>query len=197
MWDKASTTGPLCVHPASGGTNGYTAGRSVCHTGVMHILVTASSKHGSTDEVADAIARRLETAGHAVDRIAPDDVESVDSYDAVVCGSPVYILQWMDGAHHFMERFSAQLKDKPVWAFSVGMNGVPKHAPQDATRIGPLLTRIKARDVHMFAGRYKPSLLTLRERSVARLAGVVEGDFRDWGEVEKWADSIDAELASL
>ena len=35
-----------------------------------------------------------------------------------------------------------------------------------------------------------PSLLSLRERSVARLAGVVEGDFRDWEAVDQWADEI-------
>lgn len=160
----------------------------------MHILVTASSKHGSTNEVADAIARRLEDAGHTADRIAPEDVISVDAYDAVICGSAVYILQWMDEAHDFMDRFSAQLENKPVWAFSVGMNGVPKHAPQDPTRIGPLLTRVSAIDLHSFAGRYTPSLLSLRERSVARLAGVVEGDFRDWDEINEWTDLILKEL---
>ena len=150
----------------------------------MHILVTASSKHGSTNEVADAIAGRLEDAGHTADRIAPEDVTSVDAYDAVICGSAVYIL----------DRFSTQLENKPVWAFSVGMNGVPKHAPQDPTRIGPLLTRVSAIDLHSFAGRYTPSLLSLRERSVARLAGVVEGDFRDWDEINEWTDSILKEL---
>lgn len=165
------------------------------HTGVMHILVTAASKHGSAQEVAEAITRRLEEAGHTVDLLAPSAVESIDSYDAVVCGSAVYILQWMDEAKDFVERFADQLKTKKVWAFSVGMNGVPKHAPQDPTRIGPVLTHVLAIDSRTFAGRYKPSLLSLRERSVARLAGVVEGDFRDWGEIGAWADSIAAELA--
>lgn len=160
----------------------------------MHILVTAASKHGSTEEVAEAIASRLRENGHSVDLIAPADVQSVDSYDAVVVGSAVYILQWIDSAHQFMERFAAQLKEVPVWAFSVGMSGVPKHAPQDPMRIGPLLTKVEARDQHFFPGRYKPSLLSLRERSVARLAGVVEGDFRDWDSICEWADGIDAEL---
>ena len=160
----------------------------------MHILVTAASKHGATDEVADAIARRLTEAGFEVDRIAPGDVDSVEEYDAVVVGSAVYILQWMPAAHDFMERFAHELVAKPVWAFSVGMNGVPKHAPQDPTRIGPLLTRVNAKELKSFAGRYKPSLLSLRERSVARLAGVVEGDFRDWAAIDEWTDGIIASL---
>ena len=156
----------------------------------MHILVTAASKHGATDEVADAIARRIEASGITVDRLAPADVTSVADYDAVVVGSAVYILQWMPAAHDFMERFKDELPAGRVWAFSVGMNGVPKHSRQDGSRVGPLLTHVKCRDLHTFAGRYKPSLLSLRERSVARLAGVVEGDFRDWEAVDQWADEI-------
>ena len=50
----------------------------------------------------------------------------------------------------------------------------------------PLLTHVKCRELHTFPGRYKPSLLSLRERSVARLAGVVEGDFRDWEAIDQW-----------
>ena len=156
----------------------------------MHILVTAASKHGATDEVADAIARRIEASGITVDRLAPADVTSVADYDAVVVGSAVYILQWMPEAHDFMERFKDELPAGRVWAFSVGMNGVPKHSRQDGSRVGPLLTHVKCRDLHTLAGRYKPSLLSLRERSVARLAGVVEGDFRDWEAVDQWADEI-------
>ena len=156
----------------------------------MHILVTAASKHGATDEVADAIAKRIEASGITVDRLAPADVTSVEGYDAVIVGSAVYILQWMPEAHDFMERFKDDLPVGQLWAFSVGMNGVPKHSEQDGTRVGPLLTHVRCRELHTFPGRYKPSLLSLRERSVARLAGVVEGDFRDWDAVDQWADEI-------
>ena len=96
----------------------------------------------------------------------------------------------MPEAHDFMERFKDDLPVGQVWAFSVGMNGVPKHSEQDGTRVGPLLTHVRCRELRTFPGRYKPSLLSLRERSVARLAGVVEGDFRDWDAVDQWADEI-------
>ena len=171
-------------------------GRSSHYDESMHILVTAASKHGATDDVADAIAKRLQESGMTVDRIAPSEVTTVAPYDAVVVGSAVYVLQWMPEAHDFMERFGDDLQGKPVWAFSVGMNGVPKHAPQDPTRVGPLLTHVNCRDLRTFPGRYKPSLLSLRERSVARLAGVVEGDFRDWEAIEQWTDGIIAELSA-
>ena len=108
----------------------------------MHILVTAASKHGATDEVADAIAKRIEASGITVDRLAPADVTSFADYDAVIVGSATYILQWMPEAHDFMERFKDQLPVGQVWAFSVGMNGVPKHSKQDGSRVGPLLTQV-------------------------------------------------------
>ncbi len=177
LWD---TTGPLCSATLD----------------VMHILVTASSQHGSTEAVANAIALRLQEAGHTVDRLAPEEVLTLDGFDAVVCGSAVYILQWMKGARDFIERFARELSQMPVWAFCVGMSGVPHHAPQDPSRIGPLSTHVPGIQTHFFAGRYDPTLLSLRERSVARLAGVVEGDFRDWDAIDAWADSIAEELAA-
>ena len=68
----------------------------------------------------------------------------------MVVGSAVYILQWMPEAHDFMERFKDDLRDKPVWAFSVGMNGVPKHSEQDGNRVGPLLTHVNCRELRTF-----------------------------------------------
>lgn len=160
----------------------------------MRILVTAASKHGATSEIADEIAKRLIERGHEAERKAPEDVESLESFDAVVCGSAVYMMQWIDVAHEFVERFSAQLESRKLWAFSVGMNGVPKNVPQDPSKIGPVLTKVAAIEHRMFPGRYVPSLLSLRERTIVRLAGAVEGDFRDWAAINAWADSIADQL---
>ncbi|MCI1642539.1 MAG: flavodoxin domain-containing protein [Actinomyces sp.] len=160
----------------------------------MRILVTASSKHGATAEIADAIAERLRGTGWEVVRQNPEDVVSLDGIDAVVCGSAVYMTQWMPGATAFLQRFETQLAQMPVWAFSVGLSGVPKHSPQDPSRIGPVLLKVHVVHHQVFPGRYDPELLSLRERSIVRLAGGVEGDFRDWQAVGEWTDSIIAEL---
>lgn len=160
----------------------------------MKILVTAASKHGSTQEIADAIAMRLRSDGFEVDQFPPESVQSLNGYDAIVVGSSVYMRQWVESARNFVEQYHEQLKKIPVWAFSVGMSGVPKRAPQDPRRIGPVATVNLFRNQKTFAGRYDPSRLSLRERSVARLAGAIEGDFRQWDEVNAWADSIAKEL---
>lgn len=178
------------------GTLGNTHGPGICHTGGMRILVTASSKHGATSEIADAIAERLRAAGFMVDRSVPEDVTTLSGYDAVVCGSAVYMTQWMEPSTAFLQRFETQLARIPVWAFSVGLSGVPKHSPQDPSRIGPVLMKVHVVHHTTFPGRYLPSRLSLRERSIARLAGAVEGDFRDWKAVDEWTDSIIEELSA-
>ena len=162
----------------------------------MKILVTASSKHGATREVAERISDRLRSHDFDVEMINPEDVKSLESYDAVVCGSAVYMTQWMAQANDFMERFRPNLLSMPVWAFSVGLSGVPKQSLQDPSRIGPVLMKVPLVHHQKFPGRYDPSRLSLRERTIARLAGAVEGDFRPWDEVDQWADEIAQDLKS-
>ena len=160
----------------------------------MKILLTSSSKHGSTDEVAAVIAERLQAAQIDVETKRPEDVDTVDDYDAFVLGSAVYMTKWTPEAVDFTKRFHDALKTKPVWAFSVGLSGLPKGKVSDPMRIGPVLLALDPEDHMTFAGRFDPSRLNLRERSIAKLGGASEGDFRDWGEVRQWADAIATSL---
>ena len=76
----------------------------------------------------------------------------------------------------------------------MGLSGLPKGKVSDPTRIGPVLLVIDPEDHVTFAGRFDPSRLSLRERSIARLGGASEGDYRDWDEVRQWADAIATSL---
>ena len=152
--------------------------------GGMKILLTSSSRHGSTDEVAAVIAERLQAAKIDVDIKRPEDVDVVDGYDAFILGSAVYMTKWTPEAVDFTERFHESLKARPVWAFSVGLSGLPK---------GKVLA-IDPEDHVTFPGRFDPSKLSLRERSIARLGGASEGDYRDWDQVRQWADAIATSL---
>ena len=171
-----------------------TAGVVSVILGGMKILLTSSSKHGSTDEVAAVIAERLRAAHIDVETKRPEDVDSVDEYDAFVLGSAVYMTTWMPEAVDFTTRFHDVLRARPVWAFSVGLSGLPKGKVSDPTRIGPVLLAIDPEDHVTFAGCFDPSKLSLRERSIAKLGGATEGDYRDWDEVRQWADAIATSL---
>ena len=161
----------------------------------MKILLTSSSRHGSTDEVGAVIARELRLAGHDVEQARPEDVDDVTGYDAFVLGSAVYMTRWTPEAIDFTQRFSQELHSRPVWAFSVGLSGLPKGKISDPHRIGPVLLSIEPEDHATFAGRFAPAELSLRERSIARMGGASEGDFRDFDAVRAWAESITAALA--
>src|SRR3954463_8889622 len=60
---------------------------SVCD--MTTVLVTFTSKHGSTAEIADAIAETLYESGFQVDCVKGCELESLDGYDAVILGSAV------------------------------------------------------------------------------------------------------------
>lgn len=162
----------------------------------MKILLTCSSRHGSTDEVAGVIAERLRAAGLDVTVAKPEDVTDVSGYDAFVLGSAVYMTHWTEEAVDFTKRFAEELRNHPVWAFSVGLSGLPKGKVSDPHRIGPVLLSIDPEDHVTFAGRFDPSRLSLRERTIARMGGASEGDFRDFDAVRTWADSIATTLTS-
>lgn len=162
----------------------------------MKILLTSSSRHGATDEVAGAIAERLRASGIDVDRARPEDVTSVEGYDAFVIGSAIYMTRWTDEAVDFTERFHRALIAHPVWAFSVGLSGLPKGRVADPRRIGPVLLSMDPKDHITFPGRFDPGALNVRERTIARLGGATEGDFLDLDAVRAWGASIAATLCN-
>ena len=64
----------------------------------MKILIAVASRHGSTHEIAEALARELGTAGHTVDVKLVADSRTVEGYDAAVIGSAVYMGNWLQEA---------------------------------------------------------------------------------------------------
>jgi menaquinone-dependent protoporphyrinogen oxidase len=95
----------------------------------------------------------------------------------------------------------------PLWVFSSGPLGgeavdakgadvrkasLPKEAAVLEEMVHPRAHRV-------FFGALDPQKLTAAQRTLRRLPGgqslMVEGDFRDWAEVESWAKEIAGELA--
>lgn len=158
------------------------------------ILVSAASRHGSTREIAHAIAESLRSAGLIVDAVDPDRVGSVEPYDAVALGSGIYAGRWLEAARRLTERHRATLKERPVWLFSSGPIGeplTPVEEPQDGIR---LLRELHAREHRVFAGRLDPSELGWVERTITDMLKAPNGDFRDWGAIGGWAEEIAAAI---
>lgn len=163
----------------------------------MNILVTAASKHGATDEIAQAMADVLLRAGLTVDLLPPDEVDTIEPYDAVIIGSGIYAGRWLEPARSVTERHHAQLKARPLWLFSSGPIGeplAPTEEPADGAR---LLRELDAREHRVFAGRLNNSDLSWVERTITGMLRAPSGDFRDWPAIRAWADHIARELARV
>jgi menaquinone-dependent protoporphyrinogen oxidase len=162
------------------------------------VLVAVGSKHGATQEIAEAIGRVLEESGHEADVWPVEEVESPAPFDAVVLGSAVYVGSWLQPAREFVDEHAAVLADRPTWLFSSGPIGDPPRPDEEhAVQVDEIRTKTAARDHRLFAGRLDKSLLGFGERAVVLAFRAVEGDFRDWEEIEAWAREIAGSLDAV
>jgi len=167
---------------------------------MVSVLVGYATAHGSTREIADRIADRLAADDVKVELRPMTDVRAVEGYDAVVLGSAVHDQRWLPEAAAFADRLRSELVAKPLWAFSVGMPGAMPRAPRSIAMREEAEIRevdvesLRPRDHHLFTGVIRPEHLPLFGRVVMRVMGVRFGDFRDWAEIDRWADDISAAL---
>lgn len=157
----------------------------------MNILVAVASKHGSTQEIAQAIAEQLRTAGHTVDTRNVEEAPAVAGYDAAIVGSAIYMGQWLSSAREFVDRNQSQLAPLPVWLFSSGPLGAEDPQPQgDPEGIAELMGKTEASGHRIFVGKLDKNNLGMGERLIAKMVKAPEGDFRDWEAIRAWADEI-------
>ena len=161
----------------------------------MRVLVAVASRHGGTWDIGYRIAAELAALGHPTDVVGPEDVVTVEPYDAVVLGSAVYTGHWLPSAHAFGRRFAPDLRTRPVWLFSSGLATAPATAANHPWEIRALANRIGARGHRAFGGRLDLALLDRRERAIIAVARGREGDHRDLEAVGAWAVGIGTEPA--
>lgn len=161
----------------------------------MAILVAYGGKHGATQSVAERIAQVLRESGRDVELRVVREVTHLDDYEAVVLGSAVYFGSWMKDVMTFARRNQAALARLPVYLFSVGPLGSDTNQSlPDPKEIAELSAAVHPRDHHIFFGVLERSRLSFAERLVASAVKAPEGDFRDWDEIEAWADRIALQL---
>ena len=159
----------------------------------MTILLAVANRHGSTYEIATALAHELQEAGHTAIVRNAADVAATEPYDAVIIGSAVYMGAWLPEARHFVERHQARLQTVPVWLFSSGPLGRDDVQPHGApAHLAELMQTTRAREHHLFAGKLDKAALGRGERLVVSVVKAPEGDFRDWEAIRGWARAIAA-----
>jgi menaquinone-dependent protoporphyrinogen oxidase len=177
----------------------------------MKVLVAYASRHGATRGIAERIAHTLEQRGLEVSLQPADRVDDVADYDGFVIGSAAYMTHWLKETRELVRRHGAVLASHPVWLFSSGPIGTETVdakgrdvlVASEPTEFAEFAGAIHPRDERVFFGAYDPDAeptgLMERLGSVfTRMPAVREalpaGDFRDWPQIESWADGIAREL---
>jgi len=167
----------------------------------MKILVISASKHGSTEEIGQAIADELRTRSVAVDVKLISESVQLDSYDGIVLGSAVYMGRWLPEAMSFVEANQRVLFEKPLWLFSSGPLGDPPKGSLDEHETLKVVSETAALDHKVFTGSLDPEDLGFKERLVVKMVKGPTGDFRNWEEIRTWAgqicDALTARSATL
>jgi menaquinone-dependent protoporphyrinogen oxidase len=157
----------------------------------MKMLVAVASTHGSTREIAQAVAEELRSADITVDLAEIGRETSIEGYDAVVLGSAVYLGRWLPEARKFVHTHQAALAAVPVWLFSSGPVGSGDPMPHgDPKEAAEFMAAIHARDHQNFVGKLDKRALGVGERLAVHIVGAPEGDFRDWPAIREWVRGI-------
>jgi menaquinone-dependent protoporphyrinogen oxidase len=158
------------------------------------ILVGYATRYGSTQEVAEAVAKTLGEGGLAVDARLLKDVRTLEGYAAVVVGAPLFMFHWHKEALDFLSRQRSALEKLPLAIFALG----PVHEPHDeaewqASRqqlekeLAPF-TWLKPVSLEIFGGKYDPEKLRFPLKMFAGKEPA--SDIRDWKAIDLWANSL-------
>jgi menaquinone-dependent protoporphyrinogen oxidase len=161
------------------------------------ILVAYASKKGTTKEIAEAIGKKLQAAGHKADVLEMMSVSSLADYNGVVIGGPMYMGRMVAEVGKFVRRQGEVLAKLPVAGFIVGLTPVSKDPAGLAMMEKALqnaLEPLKPVATAMFAGRLDPSGLSWFQKFITKNVKSPVGDFRDWTAIAEWAREVPGKM---
>ena len=186
--------------PSGGPDRGGGDDQDVC-------LVVYASKHGATRGIAGRIAAGVRTAGCQADVRPVKDAGDLAAYDAFVIGSAAYESHWRKEATEFVRRNRRSSPPGPC-----GCSAAAGSAPNPPTPRAGTCASLQCRKrfpsslthctlaVTGLLRRAGPRKADLRRAVTSQLpaarAGLPEGDFRNWPEIDDWAAGIARELAT-
>jgi menaquinone-dependent protoporphyrinogen oxidase len=161
------------------------------------ILIIYASKKGSTAEIAQAIAKELQTLGHHADVTDIATIPSPAGYAAVVIGGPMYMGHIDSRVGKFTKRYAGELAKLPVAGFVVclaaaskdpeGMVWAEKALKKALTPVLPVAETI-------FAGKLDLENLSWLERWMIKKVNSPVGDFRDWAAIASWTRELPGKM---
>ena len=161
------------------------------------ILIAYASKTGSTAEIAQAIAKELEAAGHTAGAADIAGIGSLAGYAGVVIGGPMYMGHIDSRVGKFVKCHAGELAKLPVAGFVVCLAAASKDPEGMAwaekalrTSLGPVQPVAET----IFAGRLDPEKLSWFQRWITKKVNAPVGDFRDWAAIASWARELPGKM---
>jgi menaquinone-dependent protoporphyrinogen oxidase len=169
---------------------------------MTQILVAYGTRYGSTREVAESVAATLGEQGIETDVKQAREVRSLDGYDAVVLGTPLYMGALHRDVRALLEKHRAALEDTPYVLFALGPikadDGLDGSRAQLIDALAKLPVPTPA-STAVFVGAYDPARLGFKDKMIAALPasplhGEVAHDERDWDVIRAWASGVSGRL---
>ena len=152
------------------------------------VLIAYATKHGSTHEVAETVAAHLAQAGVEAHTVPADRVRSLDEFQAVVLGAPIYMGRWHRDARAFLRRFRSELATRPLAVFALGPISDSAEqwdgARQQLYRALAHVPGVEPVTVGLFGGAIVPETLHFP------FSHVPAGDLRDWDSIRAWTERL-------
>ena len=151
------------------------------------------------------IGNRLATAGFDTDTLEASVSIDLTKYDALIVGSPFYAARWLPDPTLLLAANHQRIQSTPVAIFSIGMIDV-KHPGKlreehDAwiekafTQEGINLNIVASAT---FNGAYHRRNFPIWMRIVDSIFRITpQGDYRQWDEIEDWADETAQSLTKI
>jgi menaquinone-dependent protoporphyrinogen oxidase len=142
-----------------------------------------------------------------VDVFSVQDVRELNGYDAYIVGTPIHGGNWLPEIATFLRKSTKRLAGKPVYLWVSCIRVMEAYGFQhvmDYYMHPEVLRKLNLRDTTAFAGKLDLNHVDWGERWTlsARYDGSTwpinfDGDFRDWGKIDAWAQHIVQDLKTL
>jgi menaquinone-dependent protoporphyrinogen oxidase len=152
------------------------------------VLIAYATKHGSTRQVAEAVAERIGEYGIATFVRPAREVTSLDGYQGVVLASAIYMGRLHADARDFMRRHRAGLRLRPFAVFAMGPRTLAdEEVARSHSQLGAALAKeptLHPSATTVFGGVFDP---VQHHFPFSRMAA---SDARDWHAIRAWADDV-------
>jgi menaquinone-dependent protoporphyrinogen oxidase len=160
------------------------------------ILVAYATIHGSMQEIAEVVASLFREKGMAVDLLTLKNVKTLDGYQAVVMGAPLYMFHWHKDARRFLSRFQKDLQTGlPVAVFAGGPFGAgdEKEWSEVRRQVDQELAKFpwfKPVSVELVGGKFDAAQLKFPYNLIPAMKQIPANDLRDWEKIKGWAAEL-------